>query len=318
MNSQFGRKATLVVSNGTLGLNLSELRFKFQTCNSDAETPNMLYVRVYNLKKETASQIGAEFNTVTIQAGYENGNFGIIFQGTIKQTAAGRERNVDNYVDIWAADGDHFFNYGIANQSLAAGATPADVIKAVVSAQVSGGQKIKFSDDAQGMITGGALGTVQTLSRGKVLWGMARDYATDWTNTYGFRWSIQNGEFVLVRNTGYRPGEAVVLSSTTGLIGVPDATDGGVTARALLNPLIRIGCLVQIAQGDLNRITTQQQGLKRKENPAATITTAAGFYRVMQAEFSGDTRGQPWYVDLVCLAVDVSASNQDQSVAAAG
>jgi hypothetical protein len=320
--NQFGRKATLVVSTGTVGLDLSDFRFTFRTTNSDAQTPNTLYVRVYNLSPQTVAKIGTntstEFSTITLQAGYEGGNFGIIFSGSIKQTATGRERNVDSYIDIWAADGDLFSNYAISNFSLAAGQSPKQVIDAITGAASSNGAPpIKFASDANTLIEGSAAGTATVLSRGKVLFGMSRDYARDWADKYGFRWSIQNGEFVLVPIAGYRPGEAVVLSSTTGLIGVPEATDGGVRVRALLNPLIRIGCLVQIAKSDINQITTQQQGLKYA--PAiATVVTAAGTYRVMQAEFSGDSRGAEWYVDMICLAVDVSASNQSQSVAAAG
>ncbi|MFM0044129.1 phage protein [Paraburkholderia sediminicola] len=318
MSNQFGRKASLIVSTGTQGLDLSQFRFTFRTTNSDAQTPNTLYVRVYNLSPQTVAKIGTEFNTITLQAGYEAGNFGIIFQGSIKQTATGRERNVDSYVDIWGADGDDWFNFSVISQSLSAGQTPQQVISAITGAASSNGTPpVKLASDAGGLIAGSVAGTAQALSRGKVMFGMSRDYARDWSNKYGFRWSIQNGQFVLVPITGYRPGEAVVLSSTTGLIGVPEATQDGVRVRALLNPLIRIGCLVQIAQSDINQITTQQQGLTYNA-AIATVVTAAGFYRAMTAEFSGDSRGRDWYVDMICLAVDVSASNQSQSVAASG
>ncbi|WP_176080805.1 phage protein [Paraburkholderia tropica] len=321
-NAMWGRKASLIVSTGTVGLDLSKLRFTFQTTNSDAQTPNTLYVRVYNLAPQTAQRIGtqgsAEFTTITLQAGYESGNFGIIFQGTIKQTAKGRERNVDNFLDIWAADGDEWYNFAVMSLSIAAGQNPQQVINSIVQApSVNGVKPVNFAQDASGLIAGAAPGLKQALSRGKVIFGLPRDYARDWAAKYGYRWSIQNGEFVVVPITGYRPGEAVVLSSTTGLIGVPEATQDGVRVRALLNPLIRIGCLVQIAQGDINHIAQQQFGLTSpKTLPTATLATAQGTYRVMVAEFTGDTRGDPWYVDLICLAVDVSAPDQSQSVAA--
>lgn len=318
MANQFGRQTSLIVSTGTQGLDLSQLHFKFQTRNADEQAPNTLYVRVYNLADSTVKTIQKEFTTITLQAGYENGNYGIIFSGTIKQFATGRERNIDSYLDIWAADGDEFYNFSVISLSIAAGQTPQQVISAIQSApSVNGVAPLPFASDASGLIAGGPAGTAQALSRGKVMFGMTRDYARDWANKYGYRWSMQNGQFVVVPITGYRPGEAVVLSSTTGLVGVPEATNDGVTARALLNPLIRIGCLVQIAQSDINQITQQQQGLQY--SPAvATVTTAAGYYRVLVAEFEGDTRGQPWYVDITCLAVDVSASNQNNSVQAYG
>jgi len=318
MANQFGRKASLIVSAGTQGLDLSQMRFKFQTRNADEQAPNTLYVRIYNLKKETIQKIGAEFTTITLQCGYENGNFGIIFQGTIKQTATGRERNVDSYLDIWGADSDEYYNFSVISLALKAGQTPQQVIDAIQNApSVNGVPALPYASDASGLIAGAGGGTAQALSRGKSLFGQSRSYARDWANKYGYSWSMQNGQFVVVPITGYRPGEAVVLSSTTGLIGVPEATADGVRARALLNPLIRIGCLVQIAQSDINQITTQQQGLTYSA-AIATVTTATGFYRVLSAEFSGDVRGQEWYVDIVCLAVDVSASDPNNSVKAAG
>lgn len=320
--NQFGRKASLVVSTGTVGLDLSGFRFTFRTTNSDAQTPNTLYVRVYNLSPETVAKIGTntstEFDTVTLQAGYEGGNYGIVFSGSIKQTATGRERNVDSYLDIWAADSDLWYNFSVISKSVAAGQTPEQVIEAITgSASSNGTPPVKFAEDAGGLIAGSVASTASALSRGKVLFGMSRDYARDWAGKYGFRWSLQNGEFTLVPIAGYRPGEAVVLSSTTGLVGIPEATQDGVRVRALLNPLIRIGCLVQIAKSDINQLTSQQQGLKY-DAAIATVVTSAGFYRVMTAEFSGDIRGQEWYVDMVCLAVDVSAPNQNQSVATSG
>lgn len=281
MANQFGRKWSLLVSTGPQGLDLSQMRFTFETRNADEQAPNTLHVRVYNLSDNTAHKLSAnEFTTITLQAGYMDGNYGIIFSGTIKQVATGRERNVDSYVDIWAADGDQWHNFAVISQSLAAGQTPKQVIAStVIATSVNGTPPITFAPDATGLIEGAGVGTATVLSRGKVKFGMARDYARDWANKYGYRWSIQNGQFVVVPITGYRPYEAVVLSSTTGLIGVPEATADGVKVRALLNPLIRIGCLVQIAQSDINQITLQQQGLQWA--PAiATVTTAAGFYRI--------------------------------------
>lgn len=318
MANQFGRQASLVVSTGTKGLDLSQLRFKFQTKNADEQSPNTMYVRVYNLAESTAQTIQKEFTTITLQAGYENGNYGVVFQGTIKEVRKGRERNIDSYLDIYAADGDEYYGFAVAALSIAAGQTPQQVINAIQSAQSPNGvANLPFASDASGLIAGAGAGQAQALSRGKTMFGMTRDLARDWANKYGYRWSMQNGQFVVIPLTGYRPGEAVVLSSTTGLIGVPEAQPDGLHARALLNPMIRIGGLVQIAQSDINQITLQQQGLQYA--PAvATVTTAAGFYRVLVAEFIGDTRGNDWFVDLICLAVDISASNPLNSVQAYG
>jgi hypothetical protein len=313
MADQFIRKATLIVSAGTSGLDLSQFRFRFETKQADQQAPNTLRVRIYNLAETTIRQIQAEFTTITLQAGYENGNFGIVFQGTIKQYFRGRERNIDSFLEVLAADGDEFYNFAVVSQSLAAGQTPQQILNAIFAAGPTS-PGLPFATDVNGLVGGVP---AQALARGKVLFGMARDYARDWATKYGYRWNVQNGQVTVTPITGYRPGEAVVLSATTGLIGIPEATNDGVQARALLNPLIRVGGLVQIAQSDINTLTVEQLGLTWTGLPSAAITTEAGFYRVLVAEFSGDSRGLEWYVDLTCLAVDVSAQ-QNSSVKAFG
>ena len=73
---------------------------------------------------------------------------------------------------------------------------------------------------------------------------------TERSNT-DFDGPFKTAGFVLLPITCFRPGEVVVLSSTTSLIGVPEAPLGGVCVRALLNSLFRIGCLVEIAKRDI-------------------------------------------------------------------
>jgi hypothetical protein len=137
----------------------------------------------------------------------------------------------------------------------------------------------------------------------------------DSTAQYGYRWNIENGKFSVVKNTGYRPGEAVVLSSASGLVGTPEAiNDSGLKVRSLLNPAIRIGRLIQIDQENITHITMQRQGFTGAEVLSAVPTTAQGFYRVLVSEFSGDSRGGAWYVDLTCLGVDITAPDQSKSV----
>lgn len=101
-NATWVRKASLIVSSETVGLDLSEFRLRFQTVAAETQTPNTLYVRVYNLSPQTAQKIGTnastEFTTIMLQAGYGN-NYGVIFQGTIKQTAVGQASNTGNFID---------------------------------------------------------------------------------------------------------------------------------------------------------------------------------------------------------------------------
>jgi hypothetical protein len=304
-SDQYLRKIGLVVtkpaqqgatpSTALNGIDLSELRITFKTTQSDVQTPNTALIRVYNLSDQTANQIQREFTGVKLQAGYQNGAFGIIFDGTIKQVRRGRENQVDTYLDIYAADGDIPYNQTTVNISLAAGATEQDKLDAVTK--------------AMGLPKGYVLDLPPAKSaRGQVLYGMGHAHLSQIAEAAGARWSIQNGKLQMIPTTGYLPGTAVVLNSNTGMIGLPEQTEGGIEVKCLLNPNIKIAGLLQI-----NNASIQQSllGGKILRQPGRTNTTGFlptlsndGLYMVLVCEHEGDMRGQPWDSKLTCLGVD--------------
>lgn len=309
MSTLYDRKCTLTVANaGANGLDLSALRIKFRVIQSDNQTPNHANIRVFNLSDATAKKVQKEFTLVTLQAGYQAGPFGVLFTGTIKQVRRGRINPTDTYLDILAADGDQGYNFGTVNTALKAGWTTTDVAAAARKGlNVDAGYTPQPPNAAA--------------VRGKVLYGMARDTVRDLANTQQWAWSIQNGKLQMVPITSYVPGTVVVLTGQTGMIGLPEQTEGGIAAKCLINPNIRIGTLVQINNASIQRAFLGGLNLNtpgRLENLPGLLPTVTddGFYRVYVAEHSGDTRDLEWYSDLTCFAVDRSAA-QDQSVRAA-
>lgn len=309
MSDQFIRKASLVVTkagtNNPLpglplqGLDLSELRLKFTVNQADTDTPNIAIIRVYNPSDQTAKTIVHEYDTVVLQAGYESGNFGVIFRGTIKQFRRGRERNVDGYLDILAADGDLGYNYGIINKSMPKETT----VK----------QELEYLSKATGLpldpTVDNAIGNVVLNPRGKVAFGLSRAYLRDIALTQGCRWSIQNGNIVFVPLTGYLDGEVVKINSTTGMIGVPEATNEGIRAVTLLNPTLKVGNRVQIDNKDISQTIIREQAFPQYRSAPTMIANVTwdGIYRVLSIDHEGDTRGQEWYSTLICLSLDPSA-----------
>jgi len=128
------RKLSLVVAkdNGE-ALELSNLRVQFVTSPSNIETPNPCEVTIYNASNQTEKKLKSkEYTRLILSAGYEYGLFGKNFEGTIKQVRLGRENQVDTYIAIAAGAGDHGYNFGIVNTSIAAGATTKDQVNTVV------------------------------------------------------------------------------------------------------------------------------------------------------------------------------------------
>ena len=316
--SQYLRKWQLVVANSEKILDLSQFRIVFNITAEDLETPNEAFIRVYNLALPRpgvtapgASIDTSEFSSVSLQAGYEAGPFGSIFNGTIKQFRRGREEgsgNVNTYLDILAADGDAFYNSGFTNTKIPAGTPQAAIVAAGLA---SASQTVPTGLAKEANLTGG----IEPLPRGKVMVGLTREFLrhTAWSN--GWSWSIQNGKVLMYPETGYVDGEAVVLSAATGMIGLPEQTDQGINIKCLLNPKIKVGTRVQINNVDIpvaalpiNKGNFAVGAAEIASKLRIASLSYDGFYRVLVVEYQGDTRGDPWYCTLTCLALNPSTN----------
>ncbi len=303
MTQQFGRKVSLIIGpDSGSAIDLSELRIVFSVKRGDTQTPNSLRARVYNVSDNTAqSAESKEFTRIVLQAGYE-GSYGIIFDGSIVQVRRGRENATDTYMDITAADGDMAYNFAVVNMTLAAGSLPDDHVKVCTAAMAPFGLTTGYQS---------ALGG-NPLPRGKVMFGMARDYLETVARTTQTLWSIQDGKLQIVPETSYAPGEIPVINAKTGMVGMPEQTANGIKVRMLLNPSVKIGRLIQLDNLSIQRyeyglsvpdqITNQNSALQNKIN-------GDGFYYVMTADIWGDTRGNDWYTEIVCLSVDATAQD---------
>lgn len=299
-STQFGRFARVVLAKGNQGLDLSQMRFTFRTTNNDADAPNTCRVRVYNLSEKTLNQSLSQYDRMILEVGYLN-NHAQIFDGTIRQFRFGNETNVDSFLEIMAADNDIGYNSGIINKTFAPGTSPQQEMEAYAASM---GAVVDPSATQYVNATGG----VMINPRGKVAYGMARSYMRDFANTFNARWSISNGVLYLIPLTGYLQGDIVKINSLTGMIGVPEATETGILVKVLINPLIKIGNSIQINNRDITKSQIRDQFFPGyKDATFIANTSRDGFYRVLVAEHSGDTRGEEWYTSLTCLNLDQSA-----------
>lgn len=303
---QYIRAFSLIVYGSDLnGLDLSALRIKFQVKRSNSPTPNTAEFRIYNISEQTAVDIftrltpkttkdGLQTNRghVLCQAGYGS-NYGVIFQGNIKQVIVGRESATDTFIDIIAGDGDLAYNYAVVNSTIAPGATSVQQVNAAIESMgtkgVTAGHMGEFSGEA--------------LPRGKVMFGNARNYLRNVADTQDKTWSIQDGKVNFVSNKAYLPGEAVVLTSKTGMVGTPQQTNEGVNVKCLLNPRIAISGRIQIDNKSIERVKINLAVAGSPANIPAPLS-ADGFYFVLVVDHSGDTRNVEWYSTMVCLNID--------------
>jgi hypothetical protein len=297
---QYGRVATLLVSDKQgRSLDLSALRIKFKVKKTGVMTPNAGDFIVYNVDEQTARLIQNEFTHVLFQAGYV-GNYGLIFKGNIKQFITGRESATDTFINLNCGDGDQAYNFAVMNQTVRSGANPQALLNAGLTAMSGQGVGAGYT---------GAL-PAQALSRGKVMFGNAREHLQKLADTYGFVWSIQDGNVVFLSKGAHLPNEAIVITSKTGMIGTPQQTSEGIDIKCLLNPNIRVHGRIKI---DNKSVAKMKIDFWTPGSPANTpaLISRDGVYYPLVVEHSGDTRGTDWYTNLRLLSVDVSSNPLD-------
>jgi hypothetical protein len=304
---QYLRKVSVVIASETQRLDFAEFRCVFQIRKGDKQTPNSCDVRIYNLDVPTANTLApttSEFKTLTISAGYE-GNFGEIFNGTIAQVRIGRESQLDTYVDVTAADGDHAYSF--AAVSAAQGAlNPGSLARLLQNAmKVYGVNAPPVPDFIQKMVIDS--------QRGYSSYGTVKDEMRLLADNGDFYWSIQDGNVTYVSQTAAPSTEKIVIGPDSGLIGTPEQTQNGIVFRTLLNANIKVCSLVQL-DATINRLRFGVDLDSQATNPNSAKQNninANGLYYVMNCSHDGDTRGTEWYTTATCLAIDSQLANVD-------
>ncbi|AMM17514.1 hypothetical protein AX768_25275 [Burkholderia sp. PAMC 28687] len=303
MVQQYIRKVSLLVGSDTgEGLDLSELHLNFAVWSSTAQTLRHARIRIYNASDETVQRIQTEFTRVILQAGYD-GNFGLIFSGTVAQYSRGRESATDTYLDIVAQDSDQAYNYAVMNVTLAKGWTYDDYYKSLLDTFAPYGVTAGYRADFPKTV----------FPRGKPFFGMAREYMREFAAATGMRWYIQDGLLNVIPLSGYLPNEAIVLSADTGMIGIPVQTLDGVIVRCLMNSNIITGGRVQIDNASITQTTIlagkNSDGSPNSGGPKTTnpddynipSLSNDGLYVVYSLTHAGDTRGNAWETQIICF-----------------
>jgi hypothetical protein len=293
------RKCQLFVTGGSGALDLSKMQIEFNVTQASPQEnyPQDAAIRVWNLADSTSKSIMQEYQGVILQAGYEQGDYGMIFQGTIKQIRRGRMNAKDAFLDIFAADGD-MARYGFASVVLPHWTTK-DVWKVIhgAASQYGGGVDLGRSELPKTLDVG------PEGLRGKTMYGLTYMLANKDARRTDSVWTIENGKLVFHPLDGYLKGSVIELNSNTGLVNVPEQTIEGLKAICLLNPNIKCGQLVHINQSDVNVTNVKEPGYPRfTDRPIYAATDSDGLYYVVQVEHEGDTRGHDWYTNLNCLA----------------
>jgi hypothetical protein len=297
----FIRQCQLSVGGMTFmgGTRSQNLRIKFSIKQKTTQSPGILDCFVYNIASSTRTALKGiqELSPVTFSAGYTDGLYGTIFKGALKQVRAGKESPVDTYGNIIAAD-DKGYNWGTINQTVKPNSTGMDYFNALVTALQPLGVQLGFNGAAQ------QLAAIQ-YPRGLTLFGPVKEYMRQLAHSVNSSWSIQNGMLHMVPIIGSSaPGGPTQINVNTGMVGMPvQSIDGILHVRTLINPNIGVNQLVQLNNADIQEFVGDfsTNGVAQT-NLANQAFADDGMYKVLAIEWTGDTMGAPWFMDLTCVS----------------
>ncbi|MGA9606995.1 MAG: hypothetical protein WBR21_08235 [Rouxiella badensis] len=278
--------------------------------------------KIYNLSQITQNRIkNKEFSRIRVIAGYDGNpdasgaypdqNIGMIFNGDIRFSVAGKDNITDSWVLLQCIDSWNGHMYAAMRTTIAKGWTFQDVFNAAMKTYEPFG------------ITAGIVPEMPTtvFPRAKVLVGNTSDIIYSVAKQCKASWWYENNQVHILPDDKYLD-TMVVLNANTGLIGMPQQTMGnGVNVKCLINPNIKLGGLIRLDQASVYRASLSNEvigtspgalgetatdgnlyvdGIAGQSQPASINTD--GDYIVGSINYTGDTRGQNWYMDLLCLA----------------
>lgn len=260
------------------------LHISFSVEKSDAEDPNDAKVQIWNLSDKSLKALDQKKCIVELKAGYGD-NMAVILTGTATSVVTTRE-NADRMTEIAVADGMAELKDTNLSLSLNGKVGTKTVYERIAKEM---GVPILFAKDL----------SFKSFPHGFRYVGKAKGALQKVAGYCGHKWSIQNGVLQVTL-----PGRAVstrayLLSSDTGLIGIPkritigsdDDSQTGWEVEYLLNGAIGINDIVKLKS-----------------------STANGYFRVYKVTIDGDNVEGDWICTAQLLRIN-SQSKLDKKAA---
>lgn len=252
----------------TLGnaVEITDMRVGFSVTKNLGKEPNKCELQLYNLNDHTRGMLERAPVTLWLHGGYD-GAPRMLFTGDLRYSNT-RLDGTEVVTSIEVRDGMRAFAHARLNRSYK---PPIRVSQVLGDAAASMGltlpPEIERSDELK-----------QALAAGISTKGPTRDTLTRLLAPYGYGWSVQDGTLVIIPEGKLRPGEAILVNESTGLVGAPERSvpekpgkRPSVSFETLLYPEIGPGLPVKIESRFIN-----------------------GVFRVKEVTHEGDSHDGEW------------------------
>lgn len=262
----------------------AELRMTFNITQKIANIYQWAEIVLYNLSRDTETDILKNGMAVTLEAGYQNEPYGLIFQGPIRQPIRGKEDGTTYFLKLICIDKDDALNIGFCDFVLANGLTAQEI-----AGQVARKSSVPFDIQIDPGLSN------QKTSRGKVVFGLAKDHLRSLALSNNANFYFHNGVAKVSQLSKEPPPFVISLNAQTGMIGFPTQVDNGICVRCLINPNIKLDNWIHLNNSEIIAAALTF-------GDPQTILDLDGAYRVIEIVMSGDTRGNNWYFDIQAIS----------------
>lgn len=249
------------------------LRTAFEVFRSLKPEPNTATLRVWGLAQDTR----AEFEELDkapciIGAGYVD-NVHEIFSGDLRTAITEDDGPVDKVTIFESGDGESAWGKARINKTLPPGESIQSGLKAIAKTLGVGA-----GNSSEAALLAFSKG-VDPWSTGALLSGSAAREMTDFCTSFGFEWSIQNGQLQILEEGKPLLGTAYEISEDSGMLGSPTVDKDGVLS-------IVVQMIPDITPGKLILVN------------AARITGAV--FRCVECRYVGDTAqdSSDWFIEI--------------------
>lgn len=280
-------------SEHSTAVDVSLLRCVFKVESAIETQVAVCTLEVYNMNAATEGDIIREGFQISIEGGYDEGQYGEIFTGNIVQVIRNRENGMDYKLEILALRGSSMLDLNYTKCSIAAGSKPRDVIDALTR---NARQPITIGEITPNL-------SEQALPRGKVIFGTPSMYLRDLAiGNNAYYWAGEDGNLVVKKISDEIPADQVlVLSPTTGLVGTPQYGDDGIHIKMLLDCRVKLLSLIKIDNELIRKslLSLNMNGTGNNQLAQQSQFDMDGEYQVFKLIHQGDTYGDTWTTEVV-------------------
>ena len=239
-------------------------------------------IAIYNLNDPTTQVVLKQGMSVKLEAGYQTGAYGTIFEGTLFQPMWERIDGIDYKLTLHCLVGLVEETNNFVALSVANGLTQRDLVARMASNCLYklDSSNVNFPQE-------------QVSSRGEVVFGQPGKTFKNLAEFNGINYWASNYAAnirqLLPQQTGI---PTLNYSPTTGLIGTPQQTQDGVDIRVLLDARATLATQFQLTPD-----TTIRQ-LPRTQGSYPTILDQNGLYVIAGVRHLGDSRGNTWDTEI--------------------